>query len=188
MEINPPLKRNKYRQDAIMNEQEIKLLQKQVAKLEAEDFDLEAWKAGAIIILERIFGPGNQKITQMEKIKYDQSSWALREASGSKNMMETCKKQGKEVLEIAMDELALFGLPEEIEAEHAAPFKSVIVQALENELKISQYREIVRIIDSDKKLQDKQKWLIDTLNKYGHDVADGILSSILLSEQTKKYL
>ena len=188
MEISPPLKNDKYRQGAIMNEQEIKLLQKQVAKLKAEDFDLEAWKAGAIIILERMFGPGNQKITQMEKIKYDQSSWALREASGSKNMMETCKKQGREILEIAMDELALFGLPEDIAAEHAAPFKTVIVQALENELKISQYREIIRIIDSDKKSADKQKSLIDTLNKYGHDVADRILSSILLSEQTKKYL
>jgi hypothetical protein len=171
-----------------MNEQEIKILQKQVSKLSAEDFDLEAWKAGAIIILERIFGSGNQKISQLEKIKYDQSSWALREASGSKNMMETCKKQGREILEIAMDELALFGLPEEVEAEHAAPFKTVIVQALENELKISQYREIFRIIDSDKKRIDKQKELIETLHKSGHDVAENILSSILLSEQTKKYL
>lgn len=171
-----------------MHEQEIKILQKQVAKLKDEDFDLEAWKAGAVIILERIFGPGNQKITQLQKIKYDQSSWALREASGSKNMMETCKKQGREILEISMDELTLFGLPEEVAAEQAAPFKTVVVEALENELTISQYREIIRIIDSDKQLKDKQKMLIDTLHKYRHDVVDNILSSILLSEQTKKYL
>ena len=167
---------------------ETELLQKQLKKLDAEDFDLDAWKTGAIIVLERIFGPKNQKIAQIEKIKYDQSSWALREAKGSKNMMDTCKKQGREILGIAIDELEHFGLPHEIEEAHAAPFKSTIVQALENELKISEYREIVRIIDSDKKLGEKKKDLIDALNNYGHDVADNILTSILLSDQTKKYL
>ena len=88
-----------------MQAQEIEILKKQINKLDSTDFDLEAWKTGAIILLERLFGQRNQKITQMEKIKYDQSSWALREAKGSKNMMETCKKQGKEILEIAIEEL-----------------------------------------------------------------------------------
>jgi len=172
----------------MMKEQEVQLLKKQISKLKTDDFDLDAWKTGAIIILERIFGPGNQKIAQLDKIKYDQSSWALREAKGSKNMMETCKKQGQEILEIAIDELEHFGLPEEVAEAQAAPFKVAIVQALEHELKISQYREVVRIIDSDKKLVEKQKELIDALHNYGHDVAENILSSILLSEQTKKYL
>ena len=171
-----------------MNSNEIKLLQKQQGKLDAEDFDLEAWKTGAIIILERIFGPDNQKIAQIDKIKYDQSSWALREAKGSKNMMETCKKQGREILGIAIDELEHFGLPEEIEESHAAPFKSTIIQALENELKISEYRDVARIIDSDKKMVEKKKELIEALHNYGHDVTENILTSILLSEQTKKYL
>ncbi|MCG8309150.1 MAG: hypothetical protein MI975_17290 [Cytophagales bacterium] len=171
-----------------MRLQEIKLLKKQMNKLDTSDFDLEAWKTGATIILERIFGPGNQKISQIEKIKYDQSSWALREAKGSKNMMETCKKQGREILGIAIDELEHFGLPEEIEEAQAAPFKSTIVQALENELKISEYREVIRIIDSDKKNTEKRKELIETLNDYGHDIIENILTSILLSDQTKKYL
>ena len=171
-----------------MNNQEIAILKKQISKLDAEDFDLEAWKTGAIILLERLFGPGNQKISQMEKIKYDQSSWALREAKGSKNMMETCKKQGREILDIAIEELTHFGLPEELEEEQAAPFKATIVHALENELKIAEYRELVRIINSDKKPVEKQKELIDALNNYGHDSAENILSTILLSEQTRKHL
>ena len=171
-----------------MQAREIEILKKQINKLKAEDFDLEAWKTGAIILLERLFGPGNQKIAQMEKIKYDQSSWALREAKGSKNMMETCKKQGKEILEIAIDELEHFGLPEEVEEAHALPFKSTIVPSLENELKIAQYREVVRIIGSDKKIEEKKKELISTLNDYGHDVAENVLASILLSEHTIKYL
>ena len=167
---------------------EIQLLQKQINKLDAEDFDLEAWKSGAIIILERLFGADNQKISQIGKIKYDQSSWALREAKGSRNMMETCKRQGKEVLHIAIDELEHFGLPSEVTEAQAAPFKSIIVQALESELKIAQYREVVRIIDSDKKIKEKQKELIDTINSFGHDYAQNILSSILLADQTKQYL
>ena len=171
-----------------MKSKEIELLNKQVAKLNADDFDLEAWKTGAIISLERIFGADNQKIAQIEKIKYDQSSWALREAKGSKNMMETCKKQGREILEIAVDELEHFGLPDEMLEAKAAPFKATIVSALEDELKISQYREIVRIICSDKKPGEKKKELIDTLNDFGHDAAENILTSILLSDQTKNYL
>lgn len=171
-----------------MKSKEIALLRKQLVKLDAADFDLGAWKTGAIIILERIFGPGNQKITEIEKIKYDQSSWALREAKGSQNMMETCKKQGSEIIEIAIDELELVGLPTEVEEAKAAPFRMTIVHALENELKISQYREVVRIIDSDNKNDEKRKLLIDTLNSYGHDFAENVLASILLSEQTKKYL
>lgn len=167
---------------------EIQLLQKQIDKLGNEDFDLEAWKSGAIIVLERFFGAENQKIRQIEKIKYDQSSWALREAKGSKNMMDACKRQGKEVLHIAMDELEHFGLPDEIAEAQSTPFKIIITQALENELKIAQYREVVRIIDSDIKIKEKQKELIEKLNSYGHDFAENILASILLSEQTKQYL
>lgn len=167
---------------------EIQMLQKQIDKLENDDFDLEAWKSGATIILERLFGGKNQKIRQIEKIKYDQSSWALREAKGSKNMMEACKRQGKEILHIAMDELEHFGLPDEIAEVQATPFKAIIVKALENELKIAQYREVMRIIDSDLKIEEKEKKLIQTLNSYGHDFAENILASILLSEQTKQYL
>ncbi len=170
------------------HKKETQFLNKQIEKLEAEDFDLEAWKSGTIVLLERLFGVDNQKIRQVEKIKYDQSSWALREAKGSKNMMETCKRQGKEILEIAKDELEYFGTPEEVTDAQSAPFKTTIVQAMEQELKIAQYREVVQIIHADKPLDEKQKDLIDALNGYGHEVTDHILTAILLSEQTKKHL
>ncbi len=167
---------------------EIQLLQKQIEKLSAEDFDLEAWKSSAIIILERLFGVDNQKIKQIEKVKYDQSSWALREAKGSKNMMDTCKKQSKEILLISIDELELFGLPEDVKEAKEAPFKSVIIQALENELKIAQYKEVVTIINADIASDEKQNKLRGALSSYDHDTAENILISILLAEQTKKYL
>ena len=46
-----------------MKEQEVEILKKQIKKLDAEDFDLDAWKTGAIILLERLFGPGNHGST-----------------------------------------------------------------------------------------------------------------------------
>ncbi len=171
-----------------MKEKEIELLETQVSKLDSGDFDLEAWKTGTIIILERIFGAHNQKIVQLEKIKYDQSSWALREAKGSKNMMDTCKKQGREIIQMAIAELKYLGLPNEMEAKDAAPFRNVIIKSLEDELKISQYKELMNIIHADKKPEDKKKELSDKLHENGHDVSENILIGILLAEETKRYL
>jgi len=170
-----------------MKIKEVTLLKKQISKLDAEDFDLEAWKTGSIILLEKLFGAENQKMQQMEKIKYDQSSWALREAKGSKNMMDTCKKQGKEIMEIAIDELTHLGSPE-IEEHHVATFKNTIVHALENELKIAEYKALAAIIKSDKRPEQKKEELISALNKSGHDVTENVLSSILLAEETRKYI
>jgi uncharacterized protein YllA (UPF0747 family) len=131
---------------------------------------------------------GNQKIEQLEKIRYDQSSWTMRQATGSKNMMETCKKQGREILTIAIDELEHLGLPDDVATKKESPLQTAIVGAMEQELKIAQYREIAEIIHSDKTPEDRQKLLIDTLHKYGHDVAEQILVKILLSEPAKAVL
>lgn len=167
---------------------EVEFLRKQITKLDDPEFDLKAWKAGTIVLLERIFGPGNQKIVQIDRIVYDQSSWALREAMGSKNLMDTCKKQGREVLMIAIEELESLGLPDEIEAARNEPLKAVIRQALEAELKISQYRHIIGIINNEKLVADKKKEIIDLLNSYGTGTADAILTSILTAEPVKGLL
>ncbi|NJN26315.1 MAG: hypothetical protein HC819_10220 [Cyclobacteriaceae bacterium] len=167
------------------NTKEIMLLQKQIEKLNADDFDLGAWKAGTIILLERLFGSENQKIDQIENIRYDQSSWALRQAKGSTNMMEMCKAQGREILHIAIDELENFGLSNNQSDTTSSPFTTVIVQALERELKISQYREVIALIKADKKIADKQKELIEKLNDFGHNCVENMLASILLAEETK---
>lgn len=167
---------------------EVELLRKQIAKLEQPEFDLKAWKTGTIVLLERIFGPGNQKLVQIDRIVYDQSSWALREAMGSKNLMDTCKKQGREVLLIAIEELETLGLPEELEAARNEPLKTVLTKALEAELKISQYREIVEIINSEKPKSEKKKVIIEKLHEYGAALTDDILALVLTSEQVKGLL
>jgi hypothetical protein len=128
---------------------EIKLLEEQIDKLKLKDFDLEAWKQYTIVLLARIFGDNNQKIQQIEKIEYDYSSWALRDTSGKSSYLDTCKKLGKEILMASIDELNAFGVPDKNVKSEYSVSKEVISLALENELKVSQFKELVALINED---------------------------------------
>lgn len=171
-----------------MGEREIKILESRIEKLNAPDFDLEAWKGATVVVLDRIFGQDNQKSEQINKIKYEQSSWALRDAKGSKNLIDSCKKRGEEVLRVAIEELEFFGVPEETVEQNRAPFKAVIVSALEEELKISQFRSIQNLLDSDMAVEKLKEKVIAQLNEYGHTVVQDILAHILTAEETRKFL
>ena len=93
----------------VMTDKYIELLRIQMAKLEEADFDLEAWKSGSIVLLSRIFGDSSSKLTQLEKIKFDFSSWSLRDSTGSRDQMESCKKRCKGILEASTIELEVLG-------------------------------------------------------------------------------
>ncbi|WP_424962692.1 hypothetical protein [Ekhidna sp.] len=95
-----------------MKSQYIKLLKKQISKLEEDSFDLEAWKTSAITVLERIFGENDPRAKQIENLKIDYSSWALRDSNSKYKPIETAKLKGKEVLNTAIDEIEIFGAPE----------------------------------------------------------------------------
>ena len=100
-----------------MKSQYIKLLKKQISKLEEETFDLEAWKTSAITVLERIFGENDPRAKQIDNLKIDYSSWALRDSSSKYKPVETAKLKGREVLNTAIDEIEIFGAPENHAAE-----------------------------------------------------------------------
>jgi len=93
-----------------LKEKYLLLIDKQINKLDAEDFDLEAWKSSAAYILKMIFGADDSKIKEIESLKIDYSSWALRDASSTYRPEEMCKKKGREIMEIAKDELDLNGV------------------------------------------------------------------------------
>lgn len=95
-----------------MKSQYIKLLKKQIEKLESEEFDLEAWKTSAITVLHRIFGEIEPRSKQIEQLKIDYSSWALRDSSADYKPVETAKLKGKEIIRTAMEEIEIFGAPE----------------------------------------------------------------------------
>jgi hypothetical protein len=95
-----------------MKAQYIKLLKKQIAKLDDPDFDLEAWKTGTITVLHRIFGENDPRAKQIENLKIDYSSWALRDSNANYKPVETAKRKGKEILITAIDEMEVFGMPD----------------------------------------------------------------------------
>jgi DNA-binding ferritin-like protein (Dps family) len=95
-----------------MKSQYIKLLKKQITKLEDESFDLEAWKTSAISVLQRIFGETDPRAKQIDNLKIDYSSWALRDSNANYKPVETAKLKGKEILNTAIDEIEIFGAPE----------------------------------------------------------------------------
>jgi hypothetical protein len=161
-----------------MPKKEIDLLNKQIAKLEVKDFDLEAWKKYTIIILARIFGDNSQKIRQIESIEYDYSSWSLRDTSGSSSYLETCKKLGEEILEASIEELKTFGLPDRSQ-EGTDMYFEAITNALKDELKGSQFRELRDIlIDLDDPVEIREK-VLERLKLYGSEVSTEVLASIL---------
>ncbi|TRX59900.1 hypothetical protein FNH22_07550 [Fulvivirga sp. M361] len=86
------------------------LIDQQIQKLSAPDFDLEAWKGATKYVLSLVFGENNTKIAEIENLKIDYSSWALRDSASDYKPIEMCKKKGRELLIVAKDEVVLLGL------------------------------------------------------------------------------
>lgn len=93
-----------------MKEKLIKLLEKQIAKLEEEDFDLEAWKSSAISVLSRVFEKNDPRAQQIDELRIDYSSWMLRDSNSKYKPIEHAKRKGKEIMRTAVEEIEIFGL------------------------------------------------------------------------------
>jgi len=166
-------------------EKPIEVLEAQIQKLEAKDFDLNAWKNFTMLLLERIFGKQTKKIEAIEKIKYDQGSWVLRDETGYTNSIEACKKLGREVLEESIIELETFGLP--LESPNTISFDTLL-SALKDELTGSQFKEIVKAVGETGAIKDRKKILITKLQGFGSDAAWAIVANILTDEQVAEKL
>ncbi len=90
----------------------IATLKKYEEKLAEKDFDLEAWKSSAVSFIARTFGAQNTKTQQLESLKIDYSSWALRDAPSTYHPLESCKRKAKEIIQAAIDEIDVFGIPQ----------------------------------------------------------------------------
>lgn len=160
-----------------MAKKEIAILKQQIERLEIKEFDLEAWKKFTIVMLARIFGDTSEKIRQIESIEYDYSSWSLRDTSGSSSYLESCKKLGRKILEASIEELEAFGLPDKSGEDDK--FFRIIVDALQDELKGSQYRQLRDVILKTKNEGDMKDRVREILNDYDTGVPVDILTAIL---------
>lgn len=166
-------------------ENAIKVLKDQMEKLDTKDFDLNAWKNFTILLLERIFGLNTKKVEAIQKIKYDQGSWVLRDETGYTNSMDACKKLGREILEEAIVELEAFGAPEE--TLNTIPFE-VILNALTDELTGSQFREIKNALEEERQIKDLKKILVTKLKGFDSEGIYAIVANILTNQAVIKNL
>lgn len=95
-----------------MKNPHLPLLKKQLKKLDAPDFDLEAWKVSCLLQFEQLFGKFDPKTQAIRELKIDYTSTALRDAGANYQPLETSKKKGREILELAIDQLEMPMLPE----------------------------------------------------------------------------
>jgi hypothetical protein len=167
-----------------MRDKKIELLQKQLKKLDAKDFNLNAWKNSSILILERIFGKDSQKIKKIDEIHYDLSSWSMRDTLGTSSL-DACKQTGKEILEVCIIELETLGLPEQTEKEVTTDTLdfNVILQALENKLTISKFKELKQILEKE---ENKMKKVHDFLMEIGTEVSVHILADIISNQEVAR--
>jgi len=163
-----------------MKEKEIELIKKQIEKLDNKDFDLEAWKISTILILERVFGSDSSKITKIENIHQDLSSWSLRDTLGNSSGYDASKKFGKEILEACIMELETLGTPNKIKKStkpESLPVE-VLLESLENELKVSQFKNLKKISNIKDK-QERESKLTNFLSDLDNEIILQMLVNIL---------
>ena len=141
-------------------------------KLDGNEFDLEAWKGSAISLLTRIYGEKDQKVERISKMTIDYSSWALRDSKSTYNPLESCKKQGREIMEMCLDEIKNFGAP-------GLPISQTInsiKNTLEDELKVSQFKGLKKALSNPQPTEG----LIKEISKWDELTSNRILASVLI--------
>lgn len=172
----------------IMKDQYKELIQKQIDKLSSKDFELDAWKRSTLIILEKIFGPKDIRLQSIRELHYDYGSWSLRDTTGGNMTKEACLKAGKAVLETAIDEIEIFGIPELADMQQNSTADN-IKRLIEEELRGSEYRDIITYVKENDMKEDKNITQLRILIKeLGDEVSIDILASILTLEDIKVVL
>lgn len=167
-----------------MAQKEIKLLQQQIDKLYAKDFDLEPWKKYTVVILERIFGSGNEKIRMIREVEFEFSSWSLRDASGNESYEEGSKKLAREILQAAIDELKVFGLPEVTKKDNSDEMILELLNCLLDELKGSEVKELKSILSSNESPEEKKRKIKEILQNLGENGAYNVLTNMLTNTKS----
>jgi hypothetical protein len=94
-----------------MTDKEITLLKAQREKLSGKTFDLEGWKSQTLLLAQRIFGKEHLVLRMLNDLKYDYSSWHLRDVTGNKETDDPVRIQARQILDAAMTELETLGVP-----------------------------------------------------------------------------
>ncbi|NOZ47893.1 MAG: hypothetical protein GXO79_14115 [Chlorobi bacterium] len=158
-----------------MKSKQIKLLKRQIAKLEEKDFELSAWKISTTLVLEKIFGKNSNEINQVNAISENMSSWTLRDNLGDQSSTKS-KTLARQILETCIDELEMNDEPIDLE--------NKILEQFKKEFTGTQYEQLLKLIkQNDIKGLDKTS---KELNKLEKKALVNILTNILKEIATSK--
>ncbi len=158
-------------------EKAIHLLREFIHRLDRDDFNLEAWKNSVTLILENIFGAGAPVIGKIQELSYHMSSWALRDTLGKSSWEEQIHRNAREILETAILELEIAGTEDDRTKEDAV--SGLIREALENELKGSQYKTLKGILEENKDPAGRKDKVREFIRSLDQDTLQEILASLL---------
>jgi hypothetical protein len=161
-------------------EKHINMLHGQIEKLNQKPFDLESWKKYTIVLLSSIFGDESQKIKQVEKIEYEYNSWSLRDTTGHSSYLESCKKLGREILQVAIMELEDFSEEHKQRSRQGQIDIDLIIDALNDELTGTQYKALMKLLKTEQLPEEKSRQLHEVFKNLGSETIAAILQGILL--------
>jgi len=100
-----------------------------------KEFDLEAWKMKATMVFKMFFGPDDEKIGFIKNLRYDYSSWTLRDSAGSKQP-DSVKENARRIVETALLEISLSSKDE-----------NLVLDTIKEELTGKEYASFIDICD-----------------------------------------
>jgi len=168
-----------------LKKEAIKLLKQQLEKLDAKDFDLNAWKKYTIVILSRVFGEENQKIKQVEDLEFEYNSWSLRGASGNESYEDGTIKLAREIIQASIDEITAFGIPD---SKANNKELQLILSFILDELKGSQVKQIKKIIHSAESEDEKKRLVFEIISTLGENNSYDLITNIITHKSIKSVL
>lgn len=148
-----------------MKDLKVEILKELVSDFDQKNFDMEAWKIKASLVLKKIFGQNDEKSGLIQNLHYDFSSWSLRDNSGGKQH-DSIKDQAKEIIESAILELKL------------SDDQSQTMMLMRSQLTGAEFNEIQLLIEN--KQSDKVS-LTEYFSKIATEKKDAILAQIILN-------
>lgn len=152
-----------------MSKKEIELLKGQLDKIEEPKFDLDSWKSSTNIILSRIFGDNYQGIKSIDKIKLTGGGISIGGSGTYWDNMESCKRQGRDIIIACINELETFGLPDKKNPSSGINISltqnqtvniHLLISALEDELTGTQLKEVKEIMKSKEAVEVKKSKIV----------------------------
>jgi hypothetical protein len=120
-------------------------------EIEKKEFDLEAWKMKASVVFTKFFGLGDEKIGFIKNLRYDFSSWALRDSSGGKQP-DSVKENARRIIETALLEISL------------SKDENLVFDTIQEELTGTEFSSLMEVVE-------KSETISSDLNEYFNKLA-----------------